>query len=163
MLHLHNKITQAELAAAMGVSRQIIANHIKKGMPTDSIEAAKAWHTQNVGVRAKRKSPLKKGVDEDFQTARTRREIAEANLAEMKEAESAGRLVAIDAVRAAWANRVSSTREALLQIPSRMAPALAVQTDLNEVTLMLDAEIRRVLTDLARPQAYQMPTAKPTP
>ena len=61
------------------------------------------------------------GLPEDFQMARTRREIAEANLAEMREAELEGKLIRVDVIRAAWAKRISSTRDALMQLPRRLA------------------------------------------
>lgn len=89
-------------------------------------------------------------LDEDFQAARTRREIAEANLAEMREAEEHGKLIRADAVRATWAARIASARDALLQIPSRLAPVLAAETDLAAVTLLLEDEIRQALAELSR-------------
>lgn len=89
-------------------------------------------------------------MDEDFQTARTRREIAEANLAEMREAELEGRLIRVEVIRAAWAKRVASTRDALLQIPSRLAPTVAAQSDVDQVARVLEEELRQALAELSR-------------
>ena len=82
--------------------------------------------------------------------ARTRREIAEANLAEMREAELEGKLIRVEAIRAAWAKRISATRDALLQLPHRLAPVLAAETEMERVSQLLDVELRQALTELSR-------------
>jgi hypothetical protein len=164
---------QKDLAEALDLHKSVLSRYVRKGMPTHSVEAAKSWHTQNVGVRSRSQGaapdssldlgsypdpvapafpPLGAGfgTDEDFQAARTRREIAEANLAEMREAELEGKLIRVDAIRAAWAKRVSSTRDALLQLPSRLAPVLAAQTDVDQVARVLEDGLRQALAELAR-------------
>jgi len=47
--------TQKDIAAALGVTQPAIARHAKRGMPTDSIESALAWHRRN--VRPQRQRP----------------------------------------------------------------------------------------------------------
>lgn len=88
-------------------------------------------------------------LGEGFDEARTREKIATANLAEMQEAELRGSLLRSDAVRAAWAAKITGTRDALLQIPSRIAPVLAAETDLVRVTALLEDELRRALAELS--------------
>jgi len=90
-----------------------------------------------------------------YEEARRRRELAEASIAEMKQAELAGDLIRTDAVRTAWAGKITSTRDALLQIPARLAPQLAAESDLVAVTGLLELEIRQVLSDLSTPPASQ--------
>lgn len=84
-----------------------------------------------------------------YEEARRRRETAEANLAEMKQAEMQGTLIRADAVRSAWAAKITGARDALLQIPSRIAPVLAATADLVEVTALLEAELRQALAELS--------------
>lgn len=93
--------------------------------------------------------PVMEG-DEDFQAARTRREIAEANLAEKKDAELQGKLIQVGAVRAVWARRMAATRDAILQIPIRVAPVLAAETSIEQVSILLEAELRQALAELTR-------------
>lgn len=90
------------------------------------------------------------GATTSYEEARRRRETAEANLAEMKQAEMEGKLILADAVRSAWAAKITGARDALLQIPSRIAPVLAATTDLVEVTALLEAELRQALAELSR-------------
>lgn len=93
------------------------------------------------------------GFGEDHQAARTRREIAEANLAEMREAEERGDLIRVSAVKASLATVFATTRDALLQIPSRLAPLLAADGDPANVQNTLHAEIHQALNDLANAPA----------
>ena len=170
---------QKDIAEALGLHKSVLSRYVRKGMPTHSVEAAKAWYTQNIGVRSRTEpSPARveaeayvpppapvfpalggkivagvvsgPGSDEDFQAARTRREIAEANLAEMREAELEGKLIRVEVIRAAWAKRVASTRDALLQIPSRVSPTLAAQSDVDQVARLLEDELRQALAELSR-------------
>lgn len=88
-------------------------------------------------------------LDEDLKAARTRREIAEANLAEMREAEERGDLIRVSAVKSALAAAFSTTREALLQLPARLAPLIAADSDPASVQTTLHAEIHHALQDLS--------------
>ena len=162
---------QKDLAEALGLHKSVLSRYVRKGLPTHSVEAAKAWYSQNIGVRSRSDAkPARVEVDpasapvdvirasvvsgpgseEGFQEARTRREIAEANLAEMREAELEGKLIRVEVIRAAWAKRVASTRDALLQIPSRLSPTLAAQSDVDQVARLLEEELRQALAELSR-------------
>ena len=59
-------------------------------------------------------------------------------------------LIRIDAVRAAWAKRITLARDALLQIPHRLAPVLAAESDMERVSQLLEDELRQVLDELSR-------------
>lgn len=163
-------LTQSALAEALGLSKGRVAQLKAEGMPVDSITSAQAWREARLNVAARKPSPPIQSEssaalppppafppisggdfgDEDFQMARTRREIAEANLAEMREAELEGKLIRVEAIRAAWAKRISATRDALLQLPHRLAPVLAAETEMERVSQLLDVELRQALTELSR-------------
>jgi phage terminase Nu1 subunit (DNA packaging protein) len=93
---------------------------------------------------------------EVYWDARGRRETAEAAIAEMKEAEMRGTLIRADAVRSAWAGRITGARDALLQIPGRLAPVLAAETDLDRVVELLEAELRQALLQLSAAPAGEV-------
>jgi len=44
-----NTLPQTELAAALGVSTPFVSKYKKRGMPVDSVEAARAWIAANLG------------------------------------------------------------------------------------------------------------------
>ena len=160
--------THAEIAEALGLTRARVSQLAGQGMPVDSVEAAQAWRVSRLNVAARKPAPatfpplapepVNDSDEEDFQQARTRREIAEANLAEMREREIAGQLIRVEAIRAAWARRISATRDALLQLPHRLAPVLAAETDMERVSHLLDAELRQCLHDLSRSATAGLPT-----
>ncbi len=86
---------------------------------------------------------------DDYWASRARRESAEASIAEMKRAEMEGLLLRADAVRSAWARRIATARDALLQIPSRMAPLLAAESSMDRVAELLELELRQALAELS--------------
>jgi phage terminase large subunit GpA-like protein len=67
---------------------------------------------------------------------------------------SRAELVRIDQVRAALrGGKLAPVREALLQIPARLAPLLASQSDSGRIQTMLEAEIHQVLAPLSMASA----------
>lgn len=166
-------LSQAALARLLGLSPAAITKLKGQGMPVESVESARAWREARLNVAARKPDPSSASTrstaapvpqtfapvglppagdfgDEDFQMARTRREIAEANLAEMREAELEGKLIRVEAIRAAWSKRISATRDALLQLPHRLAPVLAAETEMERVSQLIDVELRQALTELSR-------------
>lgn len=171
------RLTQAALAQALDLTEGRVSQLKSQGMPVDSVESAQEWRRQQQNVAARKPAPqaieqvaeghvqtgpfyvpptpstfppLTGFPDEDFQAARTRREIAEANLAELKEAEQQGKVIQVEAVRAAWARRLAGARDAILQIPIRVAPILAAETSIEQVSILLETELRQALAELSR-------------
>jgi len=81
--------------------------------------------------------------------ARTARERAEAELAQIKAMEARGALVSREKVRQELARRLSGLREALLQIPSRLDAVLAAETDAGRVHALLEDELYAALAGVA--------------
>lgn len=89
--------------------------------------------------------------DPIYSVDRARREKFEADMAEIRLSEARGDLVNLAAVRAEIANRVGQLRANLLQIPARLAPLLANESDQARCHSLLDGELRAVLTDIVDP------------
>ena len=160
-----NGLSQAAIGRALNLSPAAMTKLKKQGMPVESVEAAQAWRVarQNVAQRkavpaslpparaplVDRLPPPEFVNDESHDAARTRREIAEANLAEMREAETRGDLIRLAAVKTALGIAFATAREALLQLPSRLAPQLAGESDPATVQNLLHAEIHQTLVELS--------------
>lgn len=84
-----------------------------------------------------------------YMQAKTAREVYEAKNAQLEYEERTGKLIKVDAVRSALATVFSTTRDALLQIPPRLAPLLAADSDPASVQTALYAEIHQALQNLA--------------
>jgi len=104
-------LKKADLARALDISRQRLNGHVKKpGFPEPTplgyhVETCRAWLLENGMVDHS---------DDDFEEARRRKTVAEANIAEMKQREMEGRLVDVDAVVAVWEGRVVTLRQKIL-------------------------------------------------
>jgi hypothetical protein len=162
-----NLITQAEYAKRRGCSGAAVSHAVKAGRislidgkidPT----AADAQWAKNSRVRAgtgKAKAPVADGDTagddasqpgaDDYWKSRSRREAAEAELAEIELAEKNGSVIQVKAVEAVWAQAMGATREHLLQIRARLAPLLASETDPFKVEQLLEEEHSRALQLLA--------------
>jgi hypothetical protein len=91
-------------------------------------------------------------ASDGYTVSRNRREAADAEMAELKLAEQQGLLIRVDAVKAALAAAFTSTRDNLLQIPSRLSAIMAAETDAAKVHELLQAELYRALEGMAAVQ-----------
>lgn len=168
-------MSQAALGRALGLSPAAITKLKGQGMPVDSVAAAQAWREARQNVAQRKPAPDRPELEpaplrrvelngipvfgggppldfppgEDRDEARTRREIAEANMAEMDEARLRRELIRVSAVQAQLSTDYATTRDAMLQIPARMAPLLAAEKDPAAVQSLLHAEIHQALMTLA--------------
>lgn len=162
---MNKPLLQCELALALGVSPTRVSRDAQRGMPTDSIEAARDWRARHLQLRVKgkRAAPVvttpapaaapapamlaaraELELDEDrisYEEARRRREAAEAQRAELQLAELRGDLVRAADIKAALSRRVASLRESFLQMPSRLVPLLVAQPQAAHMDRLLRDEI----------------------
>ena len=181
---IEQSISQAALGRALGLSPAAVTKNKGLGMPVDSVASAQAWREARQNVAQRKPVPKAKpapapapaqrievaGIPvfgggpiealppiEDRDDARTRREIAEANIREMDEAKQRRELILVSAVQAQLSTDYATTRDAMLQIPARMGPVLAAEKDPATVQTLLHAEIHKALMTLAG-AAERVPT-----
>jgi phage terminase Nu1 subunit (DNA packaging protein) len=153
-------ISQKALGRALNLSPAAISKLKGQGMPVHSVEAASAWRRERQSV-ARRKPDVappaaaaglgaSASAVPDYNASRARREAAEARLAELRLAEDSGELVRAADVRAHHAGRLAMLRESLLQIPARLAPVLAVETDQARCHDLMQRELHGALEQAAR-------------
>ncbi len=155
-------LTQAAYARHRGCSRQAVlqavaAQRITTFGPDKLIdpELADAQWQRNTRARAQAsdpaagESPPSDGAAAGtYRDWRTRREAAEAQAAELRLRQQAGELVSAADVGAELARVFVTFREAMLQIPCRLAAVLAAEADQAKVHEALDTEIRGALLHL---------------
>jgi phage terminase Nu1 subunit (DNA packaging protein) len=154
-------LTQRQLSVALEISESRVTRDKARGMPTDSIEAARAWRRDHVRARVKTGERAGRpggdapdagessgGAGVDYWQWRGRREQAEAELAELKLAEQRGEVMRADAARAAWARKAVAIREGFLQLPARVVPLLVAEPDPARMDQLLRGEIHAVLAQL---------------
>lgn len=140
-----------KLGDGLGISKQAAGKLAKRGMPKNSVAAARLWRAENLNP-AQRKpppgavdAPKRVASDENFDQARTREKIAEADKAEMEAAKMNGELIERAVVRAEFAKQAGAVRDGLLNVPARLAPVLFACKSMVELQQMLDTELRAVL------------------
>ena len=152
-------LSQAAIGRALGLSPAAMTKLKKQGMPVHSVEAAQAWRRarQNIAQRKpeppqlRHHAPLPEAStptvanDESQDQARTRREIAEANLAELRLRELRGDLVRVEKIKAQHQRRVAAMREAFLQLPARVVPLLLADSSATALEVTLKREINAAL------------------
>ena len=165
-------VSQAEYARQRGVSRQYVGQMVAKGIiglsgrKVDTEQADAALAAFREPARPERRvnpdapvqmptalpSPAPRTHAGDLPTlllkSRIKSEVERAKLLEIKARVEAGKYVAVDDVKAAAFNRARVIRDALLNIPERLAAMLAAEDDEQRVHQILVTEIRAALEEL---------------
>jgi hypothetical protein len=161
-----NKISMAAYARHRGVSSAAITKAVHEGRITldenrkiDPVAADAQW-TANTRVRANQSAPQTQpkatAADGDapivgevgYWDSRSKREAAEADMADLKLKEMQGNLIQVSAVRSVLATAFSTTRTRLMQIPARLASTLCVETDAAKVHQILTDELHAALEQI---------------
>lgn len=159
-------VTQAQYARMRGCTEGAVRRAARDGRillvegKVDPVAADAQWqrntrprHGSRPATEEQRPadSPAPRESDSsgDYWTHKARREAAEAELAELKLAEQRGDLVRAADIRAAHGKRLAGLREALLQIPARLAAVLAAETEQARCHDALQAEINAVLSSVS--------------
>jgi transcriptional regulator with XRE-family HTH domain len=152
------RLTQAELARRLGIGPSMVTKLKARGMPTESVEAARTWRDQQLqparrkGVRAaapRDQQPGRRSVAHRLLVEKLRREAAEALIAERRAAEQAKRLVSANEVRLHYGQHLVAARETLLNLASRLTPLLVNKIDPAQVHQLLVVEVHRALAHLS--------------
>ena len=150
----NGKPSQAAIGRELGISAPQMVKLKKQGMPVHlGAEACRLWRSARQNIAQRKKTPEPERIpysanDESHDQARTRREIAEANLAELKLAEQRKQLVRAADVRSAVSKRAAALRESLMQLPARAVPLLVAEPNAASMERILRAEIVSALEQL---------------
>ena len=151
-----------------GVSHVAVLKAIKAGRivkeadgTIDPAKADAAWK-QNTNQAQQRKpkdeenkpaphvaAELPANSGPSYAQSRAFKEAYNARLAKLEYEEKSGALVRTDSVKVAWFNVLRVLRDRALNLPDRMAPLLAAETDPKQVRELLDTELRQILNDVA--------------
>ncbi len=91
-------------------------------------------------------------IGSDYDTARTRKMNADAEIAELELARIRGTLCLTDDVVSAWETVLQAAKAKFLGLPTKIAPVLANETDVGIVKDLLEQQLREALTELSNYQ-----------
>lgn len=170
---------KTQLARDLGISRQIVYRLRDKGMPVDSLEAARDWRKRHINVfmskdgRIDDNSGTKKQYDylpynqleadvanmqldlevnDAKQLYRNARAMKEKYLALRAAAEYEkliGSLVSKPGIERFLFELAREFRDGLTACARRLSPEIAGKTDIAEIESILDAEFRQLLKNFA--------------
>lgn len=167
-------LSPKKFADWLGVDKTTVLYAIESGRISDAVKRLPNGFRQIHAERAKalwlkntkpnnmsilnRAKPIGEGepveiTDEDpnsLNVAKRRREFALAEMAEIELAEKLGKLVRVDDVRKMGFEAARITRDALLNIPNRIADELASLKTRDEVHELLTKELFEALSSLER-------------
>ena len=116
---------------------------------TDKIQQTRAHHGMTPTGRATDGAPVNVvSVEQSWAAARARREVAQAELAELELQKQLGEVVAIEPVLDALTDSNIKARTSLLQIPDRLSGQLAAESDAAKVHDLLRIEIENVVREI---------------
>ena len=145
-------ITQAAWGGKHNFTRQYVNKLVNNG--TIKLHNGKVnEETADMAIAAIRQ-PMKTGMDAlgNLSTVllktRIKSEIEKVKYLETKNKEAEKSLVSADGVRIAAFNKGRMVRDALLNIPDRVASILAKETDTNRIHEILTKEIRQIIEEI---------------
>lgn len=161
-------VTQSELARHLGVSPTAVAKARDAGRITpigdryDLQVALIQWDRNRqrrrndqpkappaAGAEDRRAEQVPSGAGAEYWDAKTRRETAEASIAELKEAELRGDLVRRAVVEREFAARLVALRESLEVLADRLSAQVAAEPDALRCRQLLRDEHRLALSAFA--------------
>lgn len=149
------RITQAELARRLHVSRPSVSKAVKAGriIPDDEglfdpAEAELQW-LANTRPKAQGITTKGKGANSGYAQARARKESALARMAELRLEQATGKLVERDAVFFVLNDHAAILRGLLENLPDRIAPELVALRDQESIWQLLSDAFYQLQHDLS--------------
>lgn len=109
---------------------------------TEATVAAHAAAESHVGPPIVNSGP-------SYAQSRAVKEAYHARLAKLSYEEKSGSLIKIDAVKVSWFNILRVLRDRVLNLPDRLAPIVAAETDPKKIRDLLEEDLRLILNDAA--------------
>ena len=123
-------------------------NQAQKRKPTNSTEPPRQEHAPEPQAETPVGPPIVNSGP-SFAQSRAIKEAYNARLAKLAYEEKSGALVRTDSVKVAWFNTLRVLRDRALNLPDRLAPLVAAETDPKVVRDLLEEELRTILNDAA--------------
>ena len=152
------RITQAELARRLNVSRGAVCKAVKSGRIApdedglfDPVETELAWITNTRQSARREAGPGKaaKRGHSDYSQARARKESALARMAELRLEQAMGNLVSLEEMRFIWRDTILTLVGILEVLPDRLTPALMGMREYEPIRQYLEDAFNHMRQDMS--------------
>lgn len=161
------RITQAELARRLNVSRPSVSKAVKAGRITpdedglfDPTEAELQW-LANTRPKAQGITAKDKGQQSGYAQARARKESALARMAELRLEQATGNLVSREAVDYVLSDYAKTLQGLLENIPDRLAPSILPLRDMESIRAVIAETADEVLKELSATMEHRARELEP--
>ncbi|MDA8129666.1 MAG: hypothetical protein M0Z73_13350 [Betaproteobacteria bacterium] len=153
---LAGRVTQAELARRLKVTRGAVSKAVKSGRITpdedglfDPAEAELQWIANSRPNVKATQSPAAKSRASGYADARARKENALASMAELRLAQAAGTLMEKSDVDFILADTGATLRALMENLPDRLAPLIVGLRDMEAIHAAISEAADHVLSELS--------------
>ena len=150
------RITQAELARQLNVTRGAVSKAVKSGRITpdedglfDPAEAELQWIANSRPNMKATQSPAAKSRASGYADARARKESALARMAELRLEQAIGNLIQKDAVDFVLEDMGATLRALMENLPDRLAPLIVGLRDMEAIHAAISEAADDVLSELS--------------
>lgn len=159
-------VNKSQLAAFLGHDVNTIDSYVRQGMPFISKadrSTGKTWEFDTAKVvrwlqdRAAKSSEGEAAIKMELAEAHRRRAVAEAQMAELELAKKREEVVNYQAVLKAGVDSYRTCAQRLMTISRKLAPQLALETDMQIIQTQIDTEIYQALDELGRYDPVDLP------
>lgn len=148
------KFSGRMLARLLGVTEARVSQMAKEGiierLPNKQGYSAKCITQYCEWLRSRRFIDVESSSKDKYGTAKERKLLADAILAEMEVAKEKKQLVTLEAIDAEHERFVMEIKTALLNLPKKISPMLIGVESIPEISTILEHEMDEALRSLAR-------------
>lgn len=155
-------VSKSRFGRELELSRSRVSQLLHLGMPIGAdgkvpLEKARAWYEATVRKGARKRGPSKGGPPSGSRTATAERLLRAqardrehmAELREIRVRERRGELLEKAEVERVWSRSLTGFRNRALLLVDKLAPRVAVVDDVLECRVLIEREVREMLSALA--------------
>jgi hypothetical protein len=164
MAYKPSEMTASQIQTELGIDGRKLGQYLARIKPVKERGKFQYYLLQDVIEQIYKKPGKVIPIDE----IKKKKLQAEAELVELELEKEKGSVVPVKDIQRQWTNLVLSCKTKLLSIPTKLAPIMATETDINVCKNILDNSINEALTELSKgediePVEDNKPTANAQP
>jgi len=164
MAYKPSEMTASQIQTELGIDGRKLGQYLARIKPVKERGKFQYYLLQDVIEQIYKKPGKVITIDE----IKKKKLQAEAELVELELEKEKGSVVPVKDIQRQWTNLVLSCKTKLLSIPTKLAPIMSTETDINVCKNILETSINEALTELSKgediePVEDNKPTANAQP